>query len=71
MGFNKFGLDKQVNYIICSYLGLILLRVSIMATPTNHKGIASQYCCVSQNQPPAITEDAPIMLMIVLEPAKI
>jgi len=42
-----------------------------MTTPTNHRVIASQYCCVSQNQPPAITEDAPTMLIIVLNPAKI
>jgi hypothetical protein len=69
--FNKFGLDLHLkfNFRIC-YRGLILFRITIMATPNSHRDSASTCCCVSQNQPPATTAAAPIMLITVFDPAK-
>jgi len=70
--FNKFGLDLRLkfNFRIGFYLALILFRINIMATPRSQSDTASQYCWMSQNQPPATTAAAPIMLITVFDPAK-
>ncbi len=53
------------------YLVLFLFRAIIITTPTSQRGIASQYCCMNQNQPPAIMEDAPTILITVAGFAKV